>query len=176
MPGRPIQSAKNAAGYTLVEMLATLVMVAIVLPVVIQGVTMSMSTSGTVIDRLQATALAESKLSELLATNTWNQPDLEGEFTTDQILAAGGSTTQNKDPNVEQVAATKVGTAGESNSTGDSPTSGGGAADPSRFRWAAEIKDWQDARVQQLDVTVTWEARGEEHSVTLSTLVQAVEQ
>ena len=171
MPLDPRQIAIRR-GFTLIEMLAALVMVAIVLPVLMQGVTMSMGAAGSVVERLQAAALAESKLTELLATNTWNQPDLEGEFTTDQILAAGGNIAKTS----ESSSTTSASRSASSSSTGSSPTTGSSAADPSRFKWAAEVKDWLDQRVQQVDVTVTWESRGEQRSLTLSTLVQAQEQ
>jgi Tfp pilus assembly protein PilE len=39
------------------------------------------------------------------------------------------------------------------------------------YRWKAVVSSWTDSVVSQLDLTVTWQAQGREHSVTLSTLV-----
>jgi prepilin-type N-terminal cleavage/methylation domain-containing protein len=137
----------DSRGFTLVEMLATLVLIAVVLPIVMQGIALSSDTTVSVIDRLHAIALAESKLEELVATGTWNAADLEGEFTAEQIQSASASLP------------------GESGDT-----------QPSRFRWSAQARDWLDARVQQLDVTIYWESRGDPRQTTLSTLVRVEEQ
>jgi len=39
------------------------------------------------------------------------------------------------------------------------------------YRWTAAVSNWSDSLVNRLDVTVTWQSQGREHSVTLSTLV-----
>jgi type II secretory pathway pseudopilin PulG len=39
------------------------------------------------------------------------------------------------------------------------------------YTWTAEVNDWQDERLAQLDVSVAWTRRGREHQVVLSTLV-----
>ncbi|MEJ2701791.1 MAG: hypothetical protein P8Z79_05055 [Sedimentisphaerales bacterium] len=41
------------------------------------------------------------------------------------------------------------------------------------YRWTAVVSSWTDSVVSQFDVTVTWQSRGRERSVTLSTLVYA---
>jgi prepilin-type N-terminal cleavage/methylation domain-containing protein len=72
----------SARGFTLVEALATLVLVAIVLPVTLRGITLALSMGSTSARRTEAIMLAESKLSELLATGAWEGSALEGDFTT----------------------------------------------------------------------------------------------
>ena len=68
------------AGFTLPEVLATLLLVAIVLPSVMQGISLATAAAGTARQRSEATALAESKLNELVATNQWQSGGLSGDF------------------------------------------------------------------------------------------------
>lgn len=68
------------AGFTLPEVLATLLLVAIVLPSVMQGISLATAAAGTARQRSEATALAESKLNELTATNQWQSGGLSGDF------------------------------------------------------------------------------------------------
>ena len=39
------------------------------------------------------------------------------------------------------------------------------------YRWTAEVSNWTDSTVSQIDLTVVWQSQGQERSVTLSTLV-----
>ncbi|MHC4994096.1 MAG: type IV pilus modification PilV family protein [Planctomycetota bacterium] len=68
-------------GFTLVEVLATLVLVAIVMPVLMEGITLSLSMAGSAAYRSRATAMAQSKLEELVLTGDWQDGNLEGDFT-----------------------------------------------------------------------------------------------
>jgi hypothetical protein len=77
-----------------VEALATLVLVAIVLPVTLRGITLALSMGSTSARRTEAIILAESKLSEILATGAWQDSALEGDFTT---TPSGQSLTTEKD-------------------------------------------------------------------------------
>ena len=67
-------------GLTLVEVLATIVMVAIVLPAAMQGISACLSASRDARQRSEASALAEAKLNEILATGDWQFGSLSGEF------------------------------------------------------------------------------------------------
>ena len=67
-------------GLTLVEVLATIVMLAIVLPAAMHGVTLCTATAQAARQRGEATALAEAKLSELIATGDWQFGATSGEF------------------------------------------------------------------------------------------------
>src|SRR5687768_1952130 len=70
----------SRGGFTLPEVLATLLLVAIVLPSVMQGISLATAAAGTARQRSEATALAESKLNELVATNQWQSGGLSGDF------------------------------------------------------------------------------------------------
>jgi prepilin-type N-terminal cleavage/methylation domain-containing protein len=59
---------RRRRGVTLVEVLATLVLVGIVLPVAMRGITMSMQAASRARHLTEATMLAESKLNELAVT------------------------------------------------------------------------------------------------------------
>ena len=72
--------AARRRGLTLVEVLATIVMMAIVLPAAMQGISLCTSSSVVARQRSEAAALAEAKLSELIATGEWQFGALSGEF------------------------------------------------------------------------------------------------
>lgn len=69
MNRRPL-GYRHRCGVTLMEVLATLLLVAIVLPAVMQGVTVSMQAAARARHQTEAAALAEMKLNELLARST----------------------------------------------------------------------------------------------------------
>ena len=113
-------------GFTFVELLATVVLLGIVLPVVMGGVSMCLFASGVARHQAEASSLAYGKLMELLAEKEWQgTSDLAGDFGTDQ-------------PD---------------------------------YRWTAEISDWEDTTLKQIDVTVWWTYRSKDRSVVISTLV-----
>lgn len=53
----------------------------------------------------------------------------------------------------------------------DAQMDGDFGEDLPEYTWAAEVNDWEDERLAQLDVAVRWTRRGREHQVVLSTLV-----
>lgn len=122
-PGACPRAARR--GFTLVEALATLVLVAIILPVAMRGISLATAAAGHARRQVEAAALAEAKLAELVVTGGWQDADLAGDF-------------------------------------GD---------DHPDYAWLAEVAEREEATLRQLDVHVLWVARGAEHSVTLSTLV-----
>ena len=116
----------NREGFTLVEVLAALTLMAIILPVAMRGVTVALSVSSDARRRMEAAALAESRLAELVATGDWQSADLSGDCGTDW-------------PD---------------------------------YRWEAEVEDWDVAGLTQLTVRVTWQRKGSERAVGLTTLVE----
>lgn len=67
-------------GFTLVELLTALVVVAIVLPAVVHGVVTCMDLSVHARMQAQAASLAQAKLSELAATRMLDQSVRSGDF------------------------------------------------------------------------------------------------
>jgi general secretion pathway protein I len=80
---RPVLSRSRRRarrGFTLPEVLATLLLLAIVIPSIMKGISLSTAAAGTARQRSEATALAESKLNELVTTGQWQSGGLSGDF------------------------------------------------------------------------------------------------
>jgi prepilin-type N-terminal cleavage/methylation domain-containing protein len=71
---------RHHRGYTLVEVLVTLVLVAIVLPVAMEGVSLAAGMAGEARRQSEAATLARQKLDELIVTDTWRSGQLQGDF------------------------------------------------------------------------------------------------
>lgn len=72
---------RGAGGFTLIEVLATLMIIAIVLPVLMEGVSLGVRLAGSAAFRSRATNMAQSKLEELVLTGDWQEGNLGGDFT-----------------------------------------------------------------------------------------------
>ncbi len=84
-PDRKRQRRRLArGGFTLIECLATMLLMAIVLPVVDQGIATVTSSASVTKRRTEAAGLAESKLSELISTGNWQGgASMKGDFGSD---------------------------------------------------------------------------------------------
>jgi len=84
---RPSRTLNRNVGcrpaFTLVEVLVGLVLVAIILPVAMEGISLITGLAGSATQRLEAGSLAETKLAELLATGAWQDGDSTGDFDQD---------------------------------------------------------------------------------------------
>jgi general secretion pathway protein I len=76
------RTRKNAGrrGFTLVEVLAALVLLAIVLPAAMRGATLASAAASKAQKRTTAVGLASSRLQELLATGQYESGNLSGDF------------------------------------------------------------------------------------------------
>ena len=72
--------ARSRHAFTLIEALAALLLVAIVLPVVMKAVSVGTTSASQSRRRTEAASLAQSKLSELVATENWKSGILSGHF------------------------------------------------------------------------------------------------
>ncbi len=70
----------SSRGFTLLEVLAALLLVAIVLPVVMGAIDTSTHIGGLAHDRAEAALLAENKLNEVLLDQSWQFGDASGAF------------------------------------------------------------------------------------------------
>jgi prepilin-type N-terminal cleavage/methylation domain-containing protein len=70
-------------GFTLAEVLATMVLIGIVVPVVMQGISMALMASSHARYMAQAAALGEAKLSELVVSGQWTLAAGNGDFSPD---------------------------------------------------------------------------------------------
>ena len=75
-----LRARPGTRGFTLVEVLATIVLMTIVLPVAMHGVSLCLASAQSARQRTEAAGLAESKLNELLATGDWQYGLLSGDF------------------------------------------------------------------------------------------------
>lgn len=67
-------------GLTLAEVLATIAVIAIVIPIAMKGVSVATSLASATRLRTEATCLAQGKLDELIATGEWETAGLSGDF------------------------------------------------------------------------------------------------
>jgi len=73
--GRP-----RAGGFTIIEILAALMLVAIVLPTAVHGTLLCLDTAAHASMQARAASLAQAKLSELAATGQFDQAAQSGDF------------------------------------------------------------------------------------------------
>lgn len=119
-----MRSTNLHRGFTLAEVLATIAVMAIVLPVIMQAVSISTALASATRLRAQGTYLAEMKLADLLSSGQLQTAELSGDF---------------------------------------------GAEWPG-FKWEAEVSDWDEPDLRQVQLYVTWFWRGQDRQVVLSTL------
>ena len=81
-PGRH-GPARLRSGFTLIEVLAAMLLIGIVLPVVMQAITSASRAATASHRRAEAATLAQSKLQELTATGLWASGNLSGDFGAD---------------------------------------------------------------------------------------------
>jgi len=67
-------------GFTLVEVLATMMLIAIALPAIMKGITVATSAGTVARRRTEAIGLAESKLNEIIVAVEWQGGQLAGDF------------------------------------------------------------------------------------------------
>lgn len=127
--------AARRQGFTLIEVLASLMLMVVVLPVVMGGLSMATRAGSLAKSRDQAIALAEAQLTEIVAERAWTR-------------AAQG-----------QRAAFDTGV----------------GPDAERFTWTLDVRNWRDASLRELTLTVHWHQHGREHAQRLSTVVPAEE-
>ena len=70
---------RRAGGFTLIEALAAIGVLVIVIPVLLQGFTLAGGIAQAARQTADATALAQSKLDEIIATNDWQYGTSSGE-------------------------------------------------------------------------------------------------
>jgi general secretion pathway protein I len=75
--------AARRRGFTLIEVLATVMLLAIIVPAINKGISVATGMASSARMRTEATGLAESKLNELLATGDWQNGQSAGDFSPD---------------------------------------------------------------------------------------------
>jgi len=78
-------SRRRRSGFTLIEVLGTLLLLGIVIPAAMEAMSVALATSGAVRHRTEAAVLAESQLTDLVVTGEWQDGLLSGDFPPDQL-------------------------------------------------------------------------------------------
>jgi len=86
-----------------VEVLATLALVAIILPVAMSGISLALATAGESRWQAEATALAQTKMAEILASGDWADAALSGDFAPDRPEFRWESLVTNWQGDVQQL-------------------------------------------------------------------------
>lgn len=81
---RPARGRPDRRAFTFIEILATLTLLAIVLPPVMQGISLCLATAEFAKQQAQASSLCHGKLMELTAGSQWQQTQLAGDFSPDR--------------------------------------------------------------------------------------------
>jgi prepilin-type N-terminal cleavage/methylation domain-containing protein len=76
-------SNSRAGGFTFVELLATLALISIVMPVLMQTISLCTQVAGQSRRQVEAVCLAKTKLTELTAGTDWQNGSMRGDFGTD---------------------------------------------------------------------------------------------
>jgi len=74
------QVLKRQHGFTLIEILATFVLMAIILPAAMKGISLSSKMAGHSKKMVEAAALAETKLTEIIINKDWTGGEQDGDF------------------------------------------------------------------------------------------------
>jgi len=173
-------TASRRSGFTLVEVLASLAIVLIVLPVAMEAITLVTATASRARRQLEAANLAASKLAELVATNAWQNGNSSGDFssygTSFPDYTWTSTVTQYQEATTGTTAAvttTPGTTLGGSSASSSTSKSGTGTTLGSSTTSGTTLGSTTSLSVtlQELDVTVTWPARNTTFSITLSTLI-----
>ena len=125
-----VAEPRRKSGFTFVELLATVVLIAIIMPVAMQTISLCTRLGGLSRKEIEAASLARVKLTELTASDEWQSSSKAGDFGTDWP----------------------------------------------GYRWSAEVSNWTDSIVSQIDLTVHWQSQGIDRSLTLTTLAFAEEE
>ena len=77
------RGARGARGFTLIEVMAAIVFMAIVLPVAMRGFSLATSAGDLAKTKAEAAVLAHSKLNEIIVTRIWQNGAMGGDFSPD---------------------------------------------------------------------------------------------
>jgi len=113
-------------GFTFMELLATIVLIAVIMPVAMRSIGLCTRLAGQSRRQMEAASLAKAKLTELIVTGGWQDGNQRGRFD-------------------------------------DKEWDG--------YEWSMTVKNWTDALVRELELTVSWRSVGRQQGVTLSTLM-----
>jgi prepilin-type N-terminal cleavage/methylation domain-containing protein len=74
---------QSEGGFTFLELLATMVLISVLLPVVMQAISLCTQLAGQSRRQIEAVCLAKTRLTELTASAEWENGNARGDFGTD---------------------------------------------------------------------------------------------
>ncbi|XAM00276.1 prepilin-type N-terminal cleavage/methylation domain-containing protein [Phycisphaeraceae bacterium D3-23] len=124
---------RSRRGFTLIEALAALMLMAVVVPLVLRGIALSAQVGVLADRRAHATMLADTRLTEAILNGEWEEGDSAGTF---------------------------------------DPESYG--SDAELYQWYLLVDDWNSQTAfKEVTLVVSWQQRGEEQIVSLTTVVNS---
>ena len=129
-------------GFTLIEALLAMLLVAVVLPAIMGAVRMSTRMAALTEDRRIARVLADAKMHDLLISQDFTNGVLSGTF-------------REQDLDDESAIIPSV-----------------FDSDPRAWRWRLDLEVWQDITVNQLTLVIEWDRWGRTRQYRIDTLVQ----
>jgi type II secretory pathway pseudopilin PulG len=87
----------------MIEVMASMMLVAIVLPVAMKGVSLALQTASLARQRSLAASLAETQMSDLITTNDWDQSSMQGKFDDNPAYSWTADLTQWEGSTVQQL-------------------------------------------------------------------------
>jgi len=83
-PGtRRLPTGRRCAGFTFIELLATVVLIAVIMPVAMRSIGLCTRLAGQSRSQVEAVSLAKTKLTELIVTGDWEKGGKKGDFDED---------------------------------------------------------------------------------------------
>ena len=83
LPSTTISRSRRRRGFTFAELLATVVLIAIIMPVAMRTVALCTRLGGLSRKETEAASLARAKLTELIASEDWQSGGQRGDFGSD---------------------------------------------------------------------------------------------
>jgi len=71
---------RRVGGFTFIELLATVVLIAVIMPVAMGGISLCTGLAGQSRRQIDAATLAKAKVTELVVTRNWESGDKSGDF------------------------------------------------------------------------------------------------
>jgi len=94
---------KNRRGFTLVEVLASLAIFAIIVPFAMRGATLSANAASVARHRAEAATLGEAKLTDMVIEGTWATEGTQGTFAPDYPNYRWSLQNAQRDPNLTEL-------------------------------------------------------------------------
>jgi prepilin-type N-terminal cleavage/methylation domain-containing protein len=82
-PDRTTTTRKHPGGFTFIELLATVVLIGLIMPVAMHSIGLCTRMAGLSRKQVEAASLAKMKLTELTVTGDWQNGNQKGDFGTD---------------------------------------------------------------------------------------------